>query len=149
MIYRLIGFGTDEYRQELDLRNRILRLPIGLNLFDEDLGSDAVDIHLGAFDKGILVGCLVLTSLDGDTLKMRQVAVDDIYQGQGIGSMMVSASEEYAIENGYTSITMNARTVSSGFYSKLGYNSEGDEFLEVGVPHVVMTKILNRDKEPG
>ena len=141
MIMKMYKCGTDYYQQELSLRDRILRKPLGMNLYDEDLSQDEKDIHIGAFIGEKLVGC-ILISLYKKTLKMRQVAVDDTYQGQGIGSEMVRYSEKYANENGYNKITMHARKKSVSFYKKLSYSTVGDEFTEVGVPHYKMEKIL-------
>jgi predicted GNAT family N-acyltransferase len=37
---------------------------------------------------------------------------------------------------------MHARKSATGFYEKLGYTTDGQEFLEVTLPHVVMEKLL-------
>ena len=48
MIIKIFEYGTDFYRRELNLRDKVLRKPLGLNLFDEDLSQDEKDIHIGA-----------------------------------------------------------------------------------------------------
>lgn len=142
MKIEMFKYGTKLYNQELILRDKILRKPLGLNLFDEDLNQDIIDIHIGACNEEILIGVILLTPIDKITIKMRQVAVDDEYQGQGIGSGLVSFCEKYAYENGYKIITMHARKNVIGFYNKLGYKTVGEEFTEVSLPHFKMIKSL-------
>ena len=143
MIIKIFEYGTDFYRRELNLRDKVLRKPLGLNLFDEDLSQDEKDIHIGAFYGEKLTGCILLSKIDKKTLKMRQVAVDIEYQGQGIGSDMVKFCEKYTKNNGYDKITMHARKTAEDFYLKLGYKTIGNEFDEVGIPHCEMEKLIN------
>ena len=39
-------YGSDDYGKSCDLRNEILRKPLGMNLFDEDLEEEKDFIHL-------------------------------------------------------------------------------------------------------
>jgi predicted GNAT family N-acyltransferase len=51
-------------------------------------------------------------------------------------------AENLAKDSGGREIMMHARKTAIGFYEKLGYTAEGDEFSEVGIPHVEMRKSL-------
>ncbi|MDX1359258.1 MAG: GNAT family N-acetyltransferase [Clostridia bacterium] len=139
------SYESPYYAYELELRNKVLRKPLGLYLYDEDLGQDRDDVHIGAFDEKTLVGCTLLSRLDDKTLKMRQVAVDDKYQGNGIGTAMINFCERYAKKNGYLEITMHARKAAVPFYTKFGYKIMGDEFTEVTIPHFKMIKIIGKN----
>lgn len=138
--YKTITYGSAEYEAEIDLRTRVLREPLGLEFTDEQLAEEANQIHLGAYLDGDLVACLVFVIVNDTTLKMRQVAVEPELQRQGIGLKLVSYSEYYAIENGYCRIELHARDVALQFYIDSGYDIEGDEFIEVGIPHHKMVK---------
>jgi len=140
MTYALIKFGSEAYQAELSLRNGLLRIPLGLDLYAEDLSREDSDYHVGAFLHGKLIGCLVLTPLGGGEIKMRQVAVEKACQGLGIGKKLVERCEIYAGDMGCHRIVLAARTAAVGFYQKLGYRAVGDEFIEVGIPHMMMTK---------
>jgi GNAT superfamily N-acetyltransferase len=140
---RQFSYDGKYYDDELTLRNNVLRKPLGLDIFNEDLGKDSEDVHVGAFDGFILVGCTLLSRINNSTLKMRQVAVDKPYQGMGIGSEMVEFCEKYAVDNGYSVIIMHARKVAVPFYTRFGYEVIGDEFTEVTVPHYKMKKVLD------
>jgi predicted GNAT family N-acyltransferase len=139
---RHIQFGSDQYKQELDLRNKVLRLPLGLNLFDENLTAEADDVHLGAFDGDRLVGVLILTTLSGNEVKMRQVGVDEVWRGKNVGARLVVYAEDFARRLGRKKMVLNARKSVVGFYEKLGYSKLGREFVEVTIPHQKMQKKL-------
>lgn len=139
---RLITHGSEEYTDELDLRNRILRIPLGLDVHEDDLGKEHLHHHIGAFQSGKLVGVLVLTPMNNSEVKMRQVAVEEYLQGMGIGKKLVEYSEQFAKENGFRKIVMNARDTAVPFYEKLGYSKDGDMFHEVTIPHFKLYKHL-------
>ncbi len=141
-VIRRIEWGSEEYREELVLRNRVLRIPLGMDLFQEDLGQEEADIHIGAFLSGRLTGVLLLKPVDGTCVKMRQVAVLPEQQARGLGRRMVAYAEDIAREKGYQSMILHARKSAAGFYTKLGYSIVGAEFTEVGIPHVAMRKRL-------
>ena len=63
IVVRDIQWGTKEYEDELALRNEILRVPLGLNLYKQDLSQENTYWHVGAFDGGRLVGTLLFTLL--------------------------------------------------------------------------------------
>jgi len=71
---------------------------------------------------------------------MRQVAVHETKQDKGIGSEMVNFSENYAAENGYEWMVCSARKTAVPFYLKQGWQTVGDEFVEVTIPHFKMRK---------
>jgi N-acetylglutamate synthase-like GNAT family acetyltransferase len=138
-----VEFATPEYDETVKLRYNILREPLGLDFTEEQLAAEYSDFHLAAYDDAwILRGCLVLTPKDEKVLKMRQVAVDNIVQSKGIGSLLVKASEVYARAKGYDKMELNARDTAVVFYQKLGYNTEGGMFEEVSIPHFKMVKAL-------
>lgn len=139
---RQIEFGTDEYKKELDLRDKILRKPLGLNIFDDDLENEKNDYHIGAFLNNVLVGILVLTELNDTEIRMRQVAVEEALRGNSIGSKLVIYAEEFAKRLGYKTMMLNSRKTSIKFYEKLGYEKASEEFVSVTILHYKMEKKL-------
>ena len=93
---RLFTYGSPDYLLSLILRYKILRIPLGLTYSAKDLESDQSDFHIGAFENEQLLGSLILSVDKNNTLKMRQVAVDDTKQGKGIGSALLQFSETFA-----------------------------------------------------
>ncbi len=141
------GFSTTHhlsrnYWRAVDLRHDVLREPLGLRFTREQLLAEDKDYHVIFKRDNVVWACLVLTPLDNKRLKMRQVAVSDELQGTGLGTKLVEWSEALAKDYGYTSMECNARKSAVPFYLKLGYQIDGDEFTEVGIPHYHMYKHL-------
>ena len=138
----LIEHGSHEYEQTVALRNEILRKPLGLSYDPAELAGEKDSFHLALREGALLLACLVLKPLDERCIKMRQLAVRESSQGKGFGRELVNYAESFAKERGYSEIVLHARETARGFYDKLGYTSEGESFLEVGLPHVAMGKKL-------
>ncbi len=139
--FRFINAGSEEYTQSHDLRDRVLRQPLGLSLYDEDLSEEEQDKHLCGFVNGKLISVLILIIKDHEA-KMRQVAVEDGFQGMGIGKAMVQFAETWLISNGIKRVYCHARDVAVPFYLGMGYSSTGEPFVEVGITHFKMQKTL-------
>ncbi len=138
-----IEFATPEYDESVALRYEVLRKPLGLEYSPEQLSKEWTDIHLAAFDgSSRMVGILLLTPVSEQEIKMRQVAVAPEQQGKGIGAALVAASEEMARDLNFSQLTLHAREVAVPFYLKLGYQTIGDRFEEVLIPHFRMKKTL-------
>lgn len=140
---RLIAFGAPEYRQELSLREEILRRPLGLVLSAEDTEGEKDQIHIGLFRNDKLAGCVILAKTsDPRAVRLRQLAVYEKFRGCGAGKDLVLFFEKYAAEHGYKKIILQARVTVRAFYEKLGYRAKGDEFIEKTIPHIEMEKEL-------
>lgn len=142
MALKQIDHGTKEYQQMVNLRNEILRKPLGLSFTPEELAKEKEDILIGAFDDDEMLACCLLTKADKNSLRLRQMAVQNNLQGKGIGGSMMNFAEILARDKGYKKLIMHARETAVGFYEKLGYKVAGDKFIEVTIPHFVMEKKL-------
>jgi predicted GNAT family N-acyltransferase len=138
----MIDHGTKEYQQMVNLRNEILRKPLGLSLDAKELEQEKDDILMGAFEDERLLGCCLLTRMDPATVRLRQMAVPNSMQGKGIGRALMIFAENIARDLGYKKLCMHARKTAVGFYQKLGYSVSGEEFTEVTIPHYIMEKAL-------
>jgi predicted GNAT family N-acyltransferase len=139
---RMIEFGSKEQKESIELRRKILRFPIGLDFNAEDLESENTQFHFAAFLDAKLVAVLIMVKYGQSVVKMRQVAVDDHLQGKGIGKALVLYSENWAIANQLSQIQLHARSNAVPFYKSMQYEIIGDQFLEVGIPHFKMQKML-------
>jgi N-acetylglutamate synthase-like GNAT family acetyltransferase len=126
----------------IKLRNDILRKPLHLSFEKEELDREKNDILIGAFEEDKMLGCCLLTRVDKDQVRLRQMAVQNNLQGKGIGASMMNYAENIARDAGYSKIIMHARKTAIGFYEKLGYIVAGNEFTEVSLPHYRMEKKL-------
>lgn len=139
---KTFAYQSPEYQQALQLRDNVLRKPLGLKFTQEELKKDEHDLHFGLFENGACKACLTLTKAENGRMKMRQVAVIEGEQGKGLGKELSLAAEKYAQDSGFHTMFCHARKVASPFYLKLGYTIVGDEFTEVNIPHYLMEKVL-------
>ena len=137
MALKIIDHGTKEYQQMVTLRLQMLRKPLGLTFGKEELDKEKDDILMGAFEDDRILGCCLLTRVDDNTVRLRQMAVPNSLQGKGIGRALMIFSENIARDRRYKIVIMHARSTAVGFYEKLGYNTTGKEFIEVTIPHLI------------
>ncbi|MEZ0325292.1 MAG: GNAT family N-acetyltransferase [Fimbriimonas sp.] len=140
---REVPHGSPEYRQTVELRRAVLRIPLGLDLSEEELAAESNEIHLAAFEDDHVIACLVLVPMPDGEIKMRQVAVRPDLQGTGIGTRLVQASEDLARQRALQTMTLHSRDTAVRFYERMGYQIEGEMFEEVTIPHFGMFKRLN------
>ncbi len=53
----------------------------------------------------------------------------------GVGSALLTALLAIARGQGLAAVYLNAQTEALGFYARHGFEAEGDEFLDAGIPH--------------
>ena len=143
MPIKQIDHGSKEYKQMVDLRYEILRKPLNLTFDAGELDKEKNDILICAFEEEKILGCCLLTKIDKDCIRLRQMAVQNNLQGKGIGASMMHFAENVARDAGYKKLIMHARKTAIGFYEKLGYKVSGNEFIEISIPHFTMIKKLN------
>jgi Acetyltransferases len=142
MALKIIDHGSREYQQMVQLRNDMLRRPLGLTFTPEELEKEKDEILIGAFEEEKMLGCCMLIKQDPATVRLRQMAVLNNLQGKGIGRALMQFAENIARDRGFHKITMHARKTAVGFYEKLGYRVCGEEFEELTIPHYIMEKNL-------
>lgn len=136
-----VEFGTPEYDETVALRDRILRKPLGIEFSEEQIAQEYDSMHLALYGvEGDLLACLVMTPKGEGRWKMRQVAVEELWQGKGIGKQLVLWTERQMRLRDGKIIELHARDIAIPFYLKLGYKLEGEPFEEVGIPHRAMIK---------
>lgn len=137
-----VTIASPEYKEVWQLREDVLRKPLGMSLANEELSMDNDDTIFIASHNGKVIGCLMLHSISDTVMKFRQMAVSYDWQGKGIGRLLMTAAEEDIAARGYTTIMLHARQIVSDFYEKLGYDITSSAFTEVGIPHVIMKKMI-------
>ena len=102
-------------------------------------GLDADSHHVLAIDaNNIAVGTGRLLA-NGHIGRMA-VLVD--YRQLGIGSRLLLTLIDHAKKQSLTEVWLNAQVHASGFYLQHGFMTEGEEFLDAGIPHLKMRKII-------
>lgn len=143
LTFREVAHGSSAYGETADLRNCVLRKPIGLAFSAEDVEAEKRYHHLAGYCGDKLVACLMLDPHEDGNIRMRQLAVVSELQRQGIGTALVQYSELWARNAGYQRMILHARDTAVAFYERLGYSSVGEQFEEVTIPHWTMEKSLS------
>ena len=102
-------------------------------------GEDERAIHVLASDdhgNPIGTGRLLIHGVRGHIGRM---AVDNKWRGRKVGSAILQQLMDTARERGCSELFLNAQTYAIPFYEPFGFRSEGDEFLDAGIPHYRMT----------
>lgn len=136
-----IKYNSYNYVKGIELRNRTLRIPIGLTLSQEQIEREQGPeyIHYSASIGETVVGILVLRNFP-DYFQIFHVAVDPIYQGNKIGSRLLLTSENDQIYFGFTRSMVFSRENVVAFYLSLNYELTGQEKMLLGIRHLNMTK---------
>ncbi|AGS68995.1 GNAT family N-acetyltransferase [Streptomyces collinus] len=113
---------------------------------------DAVAVHVLAVREDgeplgtgrLLFGEVAAAKTGGDASvgSLGRLAVAGAARGLGIGVALVRAIEEAARAHGLTAVDLHAQTQALGFYERLGYVAYGPEFLDAGIPHRSMRRVL-------
>jgi predicted GNAT family N-acyltransferase len=139
-----VDYGTELYKSTLELRERILRAPLGLSLWHENLTVERDQEHFAVIDcTGLVLACLIVVPISSIKVKLRQMAVTECMQGHGLGSSLMRYVEAQLQARGVRRIELHARHTALGFYQRLGYIAEGEAFDEVTLPHRKMVRNLS------
>lgn len=142
IIYRQITTRDREYSLEKELRNRVLRMPLGLHLSEQDVRGEEEQVHLVAMEgQGQVIGC-VLVAISGNVAKVRQLAIERAYRGTGVGTELMKRAEQAILARNIRTVTLHGRVTARGFFKRLGYAARSDIFTEVTIPHIAMHKDL-------
>ena len=140
---RFIHTEQGEYQELLDIRNKVLRIPLGLNIWDDDLSDEDKCHHLVFFDElGKIVGGLQIKKINESVYQIRQMAVLSEYQRKGIGGALIRAAEEFIKQEGGKQVLIEAREYAIPFYSRHGYEVTGNRYFKITLPHFNMVKNL-------
>lgn len=106
---------------------------------DEFDGSDIGKQHLLIYKANTPIGT-IRYEIDDHIVHFSRIALVKDYRGHGYGKTALHALMDLlAARLDPITFTLNAQTQALGFYEKLGYKKEGDEFLDANIPHFKMT----------
>lgn len=110
----------------------------------EELEIDSFEdkaIHFICYDDERVVGAGRLRFVDHYG-KLERICVLRPYRNKSYGQKIIAKMEEEIIKRNVHVARLNAQTYAKNFYEKLGYKVISDEFIEAGIPHVTMEKML-------
>lgn len=70
--------------------------------------------------------------------RIGRMAVLAAWRGRGVGAAMLEALVAEAKRRGFRETYLHAQAHAKAFYARHGFVVEGEEYLEAGIPHVLM-----------
>ncbi len=104
---------------------------------------DALCTHVVAYNtQGEPIATARLLPSQKGTAKIGRMAVLLAWRGQGLGAFMLQRLLQTAQLRGDKEALLHAQSQAQGFYAAQGFEARGEVFDEVGMPHIVMHRLL-------
>ncbi len=130
-----------EWNAYFDLRYRILRAPWNQPPGSEKNEGDQSAKHAAYFLNEKIIGVGRLDLFENEYGQVRFMAVENNYQGGGIGKSIIQYLEDLSIARGDKGMVLHARENALEFYNKLGYSVVEKSHLLFGeIQHYLMSK---------
>ncbi len=121
---------------------------IGQNI-PEDLEIDGLDpeaTHYLVYVNEIPIGTARVRLVKPDQAKIERVAILEPYRGQGYGSELINFMiADLQQQENLSIILLGAQLTAIRFYEKLGFTAFGEVFLDAGIEHRWLSRLLVRE----
>lgn len=132
---------------------RGLAMPIRRTVFieeqsvPEELEWDAFDepgFHVLVFDDAArkAVATARLSPRGNGLCFFNRLAVLAPWRGKGAGRLLMETLLDEARRRSQRDLELHAQTRARGFYEKFGFAAEGQPYLEAGIEHITMRRML-------
>jgi len=103
-------------------------------------GLDEICRHALALNaKGDAIGCgRIIPPRGRATARVGRLAVLPEWRGKFVGTALLEALLEYARSVHYPQVMAHAQVQALPFYHRFGFEEEGAEFMDAGMPHIKM-----------
>lgn len=103
-------------------------------------GLDEASRHVLAVSaKGDAIGCgRIIPPVGQEPARIGRLAVLREWRGKKVGTALLEALIDYARSKNYPKVTVSAQTQALSFYRRFGFEEEGEEYLDAGIPHIDM-----------
>ncbi len=104
---------------------------------------DATSLHALAFNRlGSPVATGRLLPASNGVAKIGRMAVVRVLRGSGLGREVLAALMAVAKNRGDREVALHAQRSAQGFYQRMGFVERGEPFVEAGIDHIEMVKVL-------
>lgn len=133
--------AEEELADAFDVRRTVFVAEQNVPEEEEIDQHESEAVHFVLYQDGTAAGAGRFRVLDGIG-KVERICVLKEYRKTGAGIAVMNEIEEYAKSQGITTLKLNVQTHAIPFYSKLGYETISEEFLDAGIPHKTMKKTI-------
>ena len=124
-----------------DIRTEVFVGELGVPIELELDGLDGEAIHVLAFVDGIPAGCARML-INGETARIGRVAVKKSMRRYGIGTGLCKLLISIAKDEGVRKVHIGSQLTAVDFYLTLGFEKQGEEYMEAGIAHIKMEKSI-------
>jgi len=143
MFTLLLGPWDELSEAARQVRTQVFIQEQGIPESEEWDDMDALCTHVVAYNsQGESIATARLLPSQSGTAKIGRMAVLLAWRGQGIGALMLQRLVQTAHERGDQEAVLHAQSQAQGFYAAQGFETRGEVFDEVGMPHIVMRRLL-------
>ena len=140
------SISKEELYDVLSLRQRVFI--IEQDCFYEDLDySDQDAIHLLLYKDNKLIGYsrVFQPGIKYDAASIGRIVIDLYYRGRGYGKSITQEAIQF-LKNNFpgSDISISAQYRLVNFYKDLGFEREGEVYLEDNIDHIKMTLVANK-----
>ena len=105
---------------------------------DEWDAEDAVSVHFVVYDQDQPIATARLLQNNS----VGRVAVLKSYRGVGLGKLLMQQIIQQAKHEQREFLKLSSQVHAIQFYASLGFNVEGEEYLDCAIPHIDMRLVL-------
>ena len=121
------------------VRNTVFTVEQGISAALDFDGRDHECVHvLACSDDGETVGTARMLP-DGH---VGRIAVHKAWRGKGVGTRLVEYLTEVARDQGFAEIYLHSQAQAADFYARMGFEARDEPFMEAGIKHVLMVRVL-------
>jgi len=115
------------------------KVPLELEHDEHDQLEDSSAQHYLLVEDGMPIGTARWVKLEDGSIKIQRFAILSLARGKGYGKVLLDAMEADTQASRYV---LGAQAHAIGFYERCGYTVISDTFLDAGIPHKTMEKIV-------
>ncbi len=135
---RLAGWERDSAAIR-SVRNTVFSHEQGISETLDFDGRDHACVHvLARIGEGEAIGTARMLP-DGH---VGRIAVHKEWREQGVGTRITEYLMDVARERGFAEIYLHSQAQAAEFYTRLGFEARGQTFMEAGIEHVLMVRVL-------
>ncbi|MFJ8514530.1 GNAT family N-acetyltransferase [Lysinibacillus xylanilyticus] len=131
-----------EHEDAFAVRKQVFVEEQGVPLHLECDAEDASATHFIMYEDNDPVGAARLRSIEDDASKIERVCILQDQRGKKLGALIMKEMEKHAILINKKKLKLNAQSYAIPFYEKLGYTVTSPEFMDAGIPHRAMEKMI-------